>query len=120
MQVCITMAPLTPFLTETMYQSLRTCLPQNSADAPQSIHFLDIPHATPAHAGDARIEESVARMQTVIELGRTLRERQNRPLRTPLRCLTVAHADPAFLSDLSGAPRVSQSGRVCAVVERHA
>ena len=39
----------------------------------------------------------------VIELGRTLRERQGRPLRTPLRCLTVAHAEPAFLDDLTGA-----------------
>ena len=100
MQVCVTMAPLTPFLTETMYQNLRRCLPADSA--PQSIHFREIPEATPPQDGDAQIERSVARMQTVVELGRTLRERQSRPLRTPLRALTVAHADPAFLKDLTG------------------
>jgi isoleucyl-tRNA synthetase len=100
-QVCVTMAPLTPFLTETMFRNLRACLP---SCAPASIHFLDIPPAEAAHEDDGHIEASVARMTTVIELGRTLRERQGRPLRTPLRCLTVAHADPTFIDDLTGAP----------------
>lgn len=93
------MAPLTPFLTETMFQNLRRSLPQGS---PMSIHFLDIPSSVPAQPGDEQIEASVSRMQTVIELGRVIRERRNLPLRTPLRCLTVAHEDPAFIADLTG------------------
>ena len=63
LQVCITMAPLTPFLTETMYQNLRRCLPES--EAPPSVHFLDVPPAEEPHEGDAQIEASVQRMQTV-------------------------------------------------------
>ena len=51
---------------------------------------------------DARVEASVARMQTVIETGRVIRERNNKPLKTPLRRLVVAHDDQDFLSDLQG------------------
>lgn len=94
------MSPLTPFLTETMYCNLRRCLP---ASAPQSVHFQDIPANIPEQPGDPQIVESVARMQSVIELGRVLREQRKCPLRTPLKCLTVAHADPAFVQDLTGA-----------------
>jgi isoleucyl-tRNA synthetase len=93
------MSPLTPFLTETMYANLRRCLPDS---APESVHFQQIPAAMPEQPGDPQIVESVARMQSVIELGRVLREQQKCPLRTPLKCLTVAHADPSFIADLTG------------------
>lgn len=95
------MSPFTPFLTETMYQNMRRVL---GPDAPQSIHFLDIPAVVPTQSGDAQIQASVHRMQKVIDLGRVIRERHQRPTKTPLRCLTVAHDDAAFISDLSGAP----------------
>ena len=100
------MSPLTPFLTETMYSNLRRCLP---SDAPESVHFQDIPASLPEQTGDPQIVESVARMQSVIELGRVLREQKKCPLRTPLKCLTVAHADPYFVQDLTGvhSPRPS-------------
>jgi isoleucyl-tRNA synthetase len=111
MQVCITMSPLTPFLTETMYSNLRRCLPE---DAPESVHFQSIPEAEPEQPGDPQIVCSVARMQSVIELGRVVRERQNCPLRTPLRTLTVAHADPAFIADLTGARVRTCQPRGCA------
>lgn len=97
------MSPLTPFLTETMYGNLRRCLPEG---APESVHFQTIPEAAPEAEGDPQIVRSVARMQAVIELGRVVRDRQNRPLRTPLKRLTVAHADAAFLADLNGAALV--------------
>jgi isoleucyl-tRNA synthetase len=38
----------------------------------------------------------------VIETGRVIRERNNKPLKTPLRRLVVAHDDQDFLSDLQG------------------
>ena len=56
-------------------------------------------------AGDERIQASVARMQRVVELARTIRERHARPLKLPLRALTVVHADAGFLADLDGALR---------------
>lgn len=99
-QVSITMAPLTPFLTETMFQNLRRSLPEGS---PLSVHFAQLPPAEEPHDGDAQIEESVQRMQIVLELGRTAREKLGRPLRTPLKGLTIAHAEPAVLADLTGA-----------------
>jgi isoleucyl-tRNA synthetase len=42
----------------------------------------------------------VACMQTVIELGRTIRERRNIALKTPLRELVVVHKDGQFLEDV--------------------
>ncbi|GBF99525.1 hypothetical protein Rsub_11959 [Raphidocelis subcapitata] len=96
---CKVLSPFTPFLCEVMYQNLRRALP---AGEPESVHFCDIPEARPAHEGDARIEASVARMQRVIELGRAIRERQNRPLKAPLARLVVVSADRAFLADIEG------------------
>ena len=92
------MAPFTPFFAETMYQNLRRA---NPADLPESVHFCDFPQAD-ASAFDARIELSVARMNTVIELARSIREKHNKPVKTPLRRLTVVSADADFLADISG------------------
>ena len=79
--------------------------PQNLRRAqpglPASVHFCDFPVADPK-AFDARIERSVGRMNTVIELARSIRERCNRPTKTPLRRLTVVSADADFLADISG------------------
>lgn len=72
------------------------------ADAPESVHFCDFPAAREAHAGDARIQQSVDRMQAVIELGRVIREKRNKPLKTPLKSLVVVHSDADFLTDIQG------------------
>ena len=53
-------------------------------------------------AGDEHIVQSVARMQQVIELSRTIRERHGKPLKMPLRSLTVVATDASFLADLEG------------------
>ena len=65
------MSPFTPFSTEQMYQNLRRCQPQG--EAPESVHYCDFPTAQEPYAGDAQIQLSVERMQTVIELSRTIR-----------------------------------------------
>lgn len=78
--VCCAMAPFTPFFTEVMYQNLR------QAEGPASeasVHFCDFPAAQAKV--DPRIEQSVARMQTVIDLGRTIREKRAKPVKQPLR-----------------------------------
>lgn len=59
-------------------------------------------HRPQAHAGDVRIQASVSRMQAVIEAGRTIRERHNRPLKQPLSKVTVVHSDREFLEDITG------------------
>lgn len=65
------MSPFTPFFTEQMYQNLRRCQPEG--EAPESVHYCDFPTAQEPYAGDAQIQKSVDRMQTVIELSRTIR-----------------------------------------------
>jgi len=94
------MAPFTPFFTEAMFQNLRRAAPA-AQPLPASVHFCDFPVAD-AGAFDARIEQSVSRMSTVIELARVIRERHNRSVKTPLRRLVVVHPDSQFLADLSG------------------
>ncbi|CAL5221457.1 g3649 [Coccomyxa viridis] len=97
--VCKVMAPFTPFFCETLYQNLRRALPK---DAPESVHWCDFPLAAAEQAGDKHIVESVARMQRVIEMSRIVRERHGKPLKMPLRSLTVVSADASFLDDLRG------------------
>ena len=52
--------------------------------------------------GDEEIQVSVEGMQRVIDLARVLRERHSKPLKQPLRRLTVVHPDDNFLADLTG------------------
>ncbi|KAI7845602.1 hypothetical protein COHA_000889 [Chlorella ohadii] len=97
--VCKVMAPFTPFFTEAIYQNLRRALP---VGAPESVHFCDIPEAEAAQAGDERVQTSVERMQRVIELARTIRERHNVSVKRPVREVVVVHPDQGFLDDLTG------------------
>lgn len=97
--VCKAMAPFTPFFTEMMYQNLRKAMP---GDTPASVHWCDFPEPEAAAAGDEQLQTSVARMLRVIELLRTIRDRHNRSVKTPLREVTVVHTDAAFLADLTG------------------
>jgi isoleucyl-tRNA synthetase len=93
------MAPFTPFFTETMYVNLVRALPSEPAQ-PASVHFCPFPEADLA-ACDDRIERSVDRMATVIELARVIRERHARSVKVPVRAITVVHPDADFLADLS-------------------
>ena len=98
MTTCRVMAPFTPFFTEHMYQNLRKL----SADLPESVHFYQIPEKAAPHPEDHRIEASVQRMMTVIEQCRVIRDRHNKPVKTPLAQMTVVHTDEEFLADLEG------------------
>ncbi|CAI7906837.1 unnamed protein product, partial [Closterium sp. NIES-53] len=123
LRVCKAMAPFTPFFTEAMYQNLRKALPPRppAADggagkaeglggvaedeehvewAEESVHFCCFP-SSDQHV-DERTERSVERMMKVIDLARNIRERNNRPLKTPLREMVVVHPDAQFLEDITG------------------
>lgn len=93
---CKVMAPFTPFFTEVLYQNMRKV----SDALEESIHYCSVPQAE-GKRGD-RIEESVTRMMTIIDLGRNIRERHNKPLKTPLREMVVVHPDVDFLDDIAG------------------
>ncbi|KAJ8973311.1 hypothetical protein NQ317_019182, partial [Molorchus minor] len=73
------MAPFAPFLSDTMYQYLKH-LTKSDAD---SVHYLMLPEPNEKLI-DVEIERAVARMQSVIELGRVVRDRKTIPVKYPL------------------------------------
>jgi len=97
------MAPFVPFLTEHMYQKLRMLL---DSEAPaykgvdlRSVHFLSFP--TPKESLiDSEIEAAVAKMQTVIELGRVIRDRNTMPIKYPLKQVIVVMETEEALKDV--------------------
>lgn len=64
----------TPFLTENIYQSLRPFIPADPEADTRSIHFLSFPEVKEEYF-DETIERQMKRMQTIIELGRNIRDR---------------------------------------------
>ncbi|KIY74434.1 hypothetical protein CYLTODRAFT_385307 [Cylindrobasidium torrendii FP15055 ss-10] len=98
--LCKTMSSYTPFLTENIYQSLRQYIPTSPNDPDtRSIHFLSFPEVREDYF-DVDIERQVKRMQSVIELSRNLREKNNLSLKTPLKELLVFHPDQQYLDDV--------------------
>ncbi|CAN6194017.1 unnamed protein product [Urochloa humidicola] len=93
---CVAMAPFTPFFTEVLYQNLRKV----SNKSEESIHFCKFPSTTGER--DERVEQSVTRMMTIIDLARNIRERHNKALKTPLKEMVVVHPDNEFLEDITG------------------
>ncbi|KAL1538304.1 isoleucine--tRNA ligase [Salvia divinorum] len=92
---CKAMAPFTPFFTEVLYKNLRKA----SGGLEESVHFCSFPEVEGRR--DERIEESVKRMRTIIDLARNIRERHNKPLKTPLKEMAIVHPDPDFLDDIA-------------------
>ena len=84
------LAPFAPFLTEHIYQLLRSQLAQMISELPdaRSVYFLPFPTVQEA-LFDAVIKRQVSVMQKVIQLGRVARERRNLSLKTPLLSLVV-------------------------------
>ncbi|KAJ3187041.1 isoleucine--tRNA ligase [Gaertneriomyces sp. JEL0708] len=99
LSLCKMMSPFTPFIVETMYQNLRTCLPHSDGEDTRSIHFLPFPEAKKEYFNED-IERAVARMQSVIELGRFIRDQKTLPIKTPLRELIVINADQQVHDDI--------------------
>ncbi|KAI0049465.1 isoleucine-tRNA ligase [Auriscalpium vulgare] len=107
--LCRTMSSYTPFLTENIYQTLRTFIPEDpEAGDTRSVHFLLFPSVKGDYF-DPVIERQVKRMQTVIELTRNIRERHNVSLKTPLKELLVFHPDEEYLDDVRSLQRYLQS-----------
>ncbi|CAN3356590.1 hypothetical protein DICA1_C15346 [Diutina catenulata] len=104
------MAPFTPFLADSIYQKITKyfpsaeleafCVNPKAAKDTRSVHFLSYPKVR-EELFDEAIETAVSRMQTVIDLGRTIREKKLISLKTPLKELVVLHADQAYLDDVA-------------------
>ncbi|XP_075704440.1 isoleucine--tRNA ligase, cytoplasmic isoform X2 [Rhinoderma darwinii] len=99
--MCRLMAPFTPFITEMMYQKLKLLLDPSSIQEKdtQSIHYLMLPPLR-ENLIDKKIESAVSRMQSVIELGRVIRDRKTMPIKYPLKEVVVIHQETEALVDI--------------------
>ncbi|XP_069002525.1 isoleucine--tRNA ligase, cytoplasmic [Embiotoca jacksoni] len=99
--MCRLMAPFTPFITEVMYHNLRHLIDPASVEEKDtsSIHYLMLPQVR-KNLIDKRIESAVSQMQSVIELGRVIRDRKTLPVKYPLKEVVVIHQDPEALKDI--------------------
>ena len=104
----VLMAPFTPFLTELLYQHLRklhpnstpsssSSLPPDAIGRADSVHYVMLPMYDAERLNPA-CEERMATLQTVIELGRMVRERNNISLKTPVKEVIVVSKDQSTCS----------------------
>ncbi|XP_018019508.1 isoleucine--tRNA ligase, cytoplasmic [Hyalella azteca] len=93
------MSPFTPFITETMYQNLKRVLGTESELRADSVHYLMVPEAQISLISE-RTETAVASLQSVVELGRYLRDKLNCPIKYPLPEVVVIQKEESVLQDV--------------------
>ncbi len=87
------MAPIVPFIAEEIYQGLM--VRPGVSGAVDSVHLDDFPEADVSLI-DTELEEAMATVRQVVNLGRALRTDQSLKTRQPLAAVTVAtHSDAA-------------------------
>lgn len=96
-ELSLSMAPFTPFLSESVYQSLRRYLPDTE---PESVHLCAYPVAE-QDLIQPLLEQAVNRMQHIILLGRQKRNQEKVKTKYPLATLTVVHKDQTLLDEIS-------------------
>ena len=84
------LAPILPFVAESMYGNLVTTV---MPDAPDSVHLTRWPSADLAAHRDEPLEASMAVAQQVVDLARTLRSTAHLKTRQPLATAWVALPD---------------------------
>lgn len=99
LNVSVLLAPITPFLTESIYLNLVQALPDGHPMKSKSVHFVMMPEAD---AGSLKPEiiRALKRLQQVVELGRVCRERENSKIKNPVKKMQILNPDPEFLSDV--------------------
>jgi isoleucyl-tRNA synthetase len=97
--ITILMCCYTPFTSELLYQNLRRGIDPSSKYYADSVHYLNVPQFTPSLL-DEEIENLVAKMQNVILLGRTIRDKKKLPVKQPLSTFTIISKNVKTLEDL--------------------
>lgn len=91
------MAPITPFISEYLFQNLRNGLHENDPLNCESIHFTAVPDFSDALI-DEEIMATVERMQSAIEVGRLIRSREVISMKYPLAKVRLVNADQSVLA----------------------
>ena len=86
-------APFTPFISETIYQNLKT------DNMPESVHLCDFPTAADAKR-DEVLEGQMAMVMSAVEQGRTLRAEYKLKNRQPLSKMYVICDDEKLLANI--------------------
>jgi isoleucyl-tRNA synthetase len=94
--LCSLLAPITPFVTEAMYQNLVRSV---DADAPESVHHTDWPQADVA-AADEDLSAQMALTRQMVTQGHSCRAGKNVKVRQPLSRALI-HLEP-------GTPELSE------------
>eukprot|EP01084_Bolivina_argentea_P265077 449189_1 len=95
--LCKLMAPLSPFIVETMYLNLRYGLDEKERE--ESVHFLSIPTCD-ENVIDTVIERQVRNLMEVIRIGRNIRDKNHLRTSQPLSEMVVYHQNKQFLKDV--------------------
>ena len=96
-ELSLSMAPFAPFLSETIYQSLRK---MSNSDLPTSVHLCLYPESNNNRIKPL-LEQAVTRMQHIILLGRQKRNQEKVKTKYPVGKLTVVHRDPELLEEIA-------------------
>eukprot|EP01084_Bolivina_argentea_P265078 449193_1 len=103
--LCKLMAPISPFIVETMYLNLRNAL---GTDTEISIHFMQIPMPM-EEIIDLNIERKMQNVCKLIKLGRSTRVRYNLKTKLALSKMLVFHQDLQFVKDIEELKQYIQS-----------
>ena len=91
------MAPITPFISEFIFQNMKNGLREGDPLNVDSIHFTNIP-TFDEDLIDLQIEQKVERMQSAIEVGRLCRSRAVISMKYPLAKVRLVDADQEVLA----------------------
>jgi isoleucyl-tRNA synthetase len=107
LNVTTIMAPFTPFITEFFYQHLRKYQPSYAeaangggasnpvmAGKSDSVHFLPLPSYNSSLLNEDAVE-AMETLQTIVELGRNIREKRLINLKTPVLNIAVVLRNPS-------------------------
>lgn len=86
-------APYVPFISESIYQNLRT------SDMPVSVHLCDFPIYRKERRRE-KLEAEMEAVQVTVSLGHALRKEHKLKVRQPLPAAHLASSDPRILSFL--------------------
>jgi len=92
------MSPITPFLSEHIYQNLKNGMADDSPLNTKSIHFTQMPEYDPKLINE-KSEQTVKRMQNAIETGRLIRDTKQISMKYPLSRVVLVDADTEALED---------------------
>ena len=96
-ELCLSMAPFAPFLSERLYKELSAF---SDESLPASVHLCRYPESR-AERIKPLLEQAVTRMQHIILLGRQKRNQEKVKTKFPVANLTVVHRDATLLDEIA-------------------